>query len=261
MFAHRGGAADAQGGLRPNTLAAFRYAFDQGISDIESDARLTSDGVVVVTEETVRRDGLRRRRVETTPASELSKMGVATLAELYELGKGPRSLGELSLSVDDMATASTAIAAARHADAVDRLWLRSDDLELLRSLSEDGCGARLIHVPRQRIPESGYERHAAELAKAGVAAVRLRHNLWSIGLVILFHRFGVAVIASDARERRHMRVAAQLSVDAVSSNYARRLADEAAAMKSLKKAEMSDGPDADECSSDYGRTLYRAEGS
>lgn len=228
VFAHRGGAGDSQGGLRPNTLDAFRYALDQGISGIESDAQLSSDGIIVTTAEIMWRDGLRRRRAQETPASVLSKKGVTTLAELYDLGAGTKSLGELSLAVADIATASAVITVARHADALDRLWIRSDDLELLRSLSEDGCGARLVHVPQQRIPESGYERHAAELARAGVAAVRLRHDLWSLGLVILFHRFRVAVIASDARERRHMRAAAQIGVDAVSSDHARRLADELA---------------------------------
>ena len=57
-FAHRGGRAD----LPENTLPAFRRALELGARGLETDARLSADGeVVLVHDERVRR-GLRRFR-------------------------------------------------------------------------------------------------------------------------------------------------------------------------------------------------------
>ncbi len=227
-FAHRGGTADADSGghLVPNTIDAFRYAWDQGVTGIEADVRLTSEGVAVLESANGRRFSLRRRNLGDGRDLSLSEPGVAPLADLYNSAPGSHSLCEVSLSVQAEEVAAAAIEVALQADALDRSWIRYDHRELLRSLAEAGCAARLMHSVQQRIPESGFERYAAEMRKTGIAAVRLRHDWLSLGLVTLFHRFNVAVVAYGARERRHIRAMARIGVNGVSSDYARRLADE-----------------------------------
>ncbi len=227
-FAHRGGIADADSGARlvPNTIDAFRYAWDQGVMGLEADVSLSSDGVAVLASASGRRFGLRRRRLDNAPDRTRSEPGVARLGELYNSAPGSHSLCEVSLSVQATEVAAAATEVALQANALDRLWIRSDDRELLRSLAEAGCVARLMHSVQQRIPESDFERYAAEVRKMGIAAVRLRHDWLSLGLVTLFHRFNVAVVAYGARERRHVRAMARIGVNGVSSDYARRLADE-----------------------------------
>lgn len=233
-FAHRGGTADADSGdhLVPNTIGAFRYAWDQGVMGLEADVNLTSDGVVVLAPASGRHFGLRRRRLGHTRDQALSERGVTRLGDVYKSAPGSHSSCEVSLSVQTTEAAAAAIEVAMEASALSRLWIRSDDQELLSSLAEAGCAARLMHSVQQRIPESGFERYAAELHKTRIAAVRIRHDWLSLGLVTLFHRFNMAVVAYGARERRHIRAMARIGVNGVSSDYARRLADEVRSLAS-----------------------------
>src|SRR6202795_2215092 len=82
-FAHRGGRAD----LPENTLPAFRRALDLGARGLETDARLSAEGGVVLAHDERIRRGLRRVRVPDTGAEALRELGVPRLADLYdELG-------------------------------------------------------------------------------------------------------------------------------------------------------------------------------
>src|SRR5436309_4574914 len=79
-FAHRGASADAP----ENTLVAFRLALELGTRGLESDARLSADGEVVLVHGAIARQGWRRLRVAQTSAADLARLDVPRLDDLYE---------------------------------------------------------------------------------------------------------------------------------------------------------------------------------
>jgi glycerophosphoryl diester phosphodiesterase len=215
-FAHRGARADAP----ENTLAAFRLALQLGAQGLESDARLSGDGEVVLVHGAVARDGWRRKRVAQSTAAELAELSVPRLADLYaELGTDY----ELSLDVYDPAAGSVLVEVARAAGALDRLWLCSSKTDLLVKLGARAPEAHLVHSVRRRKVEIPLERHAAQLAELGIEVVNMHRSDWTAGLVGLFHRFDVRAFAWDAQEVRHLRELMAMDVDALYSDHVARM--------------------------------------
>ena len=215
-FAHRGASADAP----ENTLEAFRLALDLGARGLESDARLSADGEVVLVHGTVARQGWRRQRVAQSTATALAELDVPRLAELYEV------LGtdyELSLDVYDPAAGKVLVEVARAAGALDRLWLCSSKPNLLTSLGAAAPEVHLVHSVRRRKVDIPLERHASQLAERGIGVVNMHRSDWSAGLVGLFHRFGIQAFAWDAQEVRHVRDLLAMDIDAVYSDHVARM--------------------------------------
>src|SRR5262245_18404547 len=126
-FAHRGGKAD----LPENTIPAFQRALSLGATGLETDARLSADGEVVLAHDERVRKGVRRVRVPDTPAAALAEMGVPRLADLYaECGTD----FELSVDVKQRGVARPLIEVARAAGVPERLWVCSPSLEQLERL-------------------------------------------------------------------------------------------------------------------------------
>jgi glycerophosphoryl diester phosphodiesterase len=216
-FAHRGASAL----LPENTIPAFRRALELGARGIESDARCSADGEVVLVHGAVARRGLlRSRRVAATRASDLSTLGVPRLTDLYaELGTDY----ELSLDVYDPAAAEGIAAVAGAVGASDRLWLCSAQRSLLTRLRELAPRAHLVHSIRRRRLDVTPERHAALLADEGVEVVNMHRSDWTGGLVALYRRFGVRAFAWDVQEVRHLREMLEIDVDAVYSDHVDRM--------------------------------------
>ncbi|HYH51362.1 MAG TPA: glycerophosphodiester phosphodiesterase [Acidimicrobiia bacterium] len=215
-FAHRGGRADAP----ENSLAAFRRALEVGATGLESDARLSRDGEVVLVHGPVIRTGLRRTKIRDMPAARLEELGVPRLADLYaEVGTN----FELSLDLKEPDIAEAVLRVVRSAGALDRLWLCADllsDLEAVRRMDPD---ARLVHSMGRRAYGDALERHANTLVKAGVAALNLRETEWSLGLVALAHRFGLMAFAWDVQEYRRIRAVLEMGVDGIYSDHVERM--------------------------------------
>jgi glycerophosphoryl diester phosphodiesterase len=216
-FAHRGGRADEQ----ENTIPAFRRALEHGASGLESDARLSADGEVVLVHDAVaRRGAFRRRRVDQSSAAELADLGVPRLADLYtELGSGY----ELSLDLYDPPARIPVLEVAGAAGALERLWVCAAGLDTLTELAGLGTGAHLVHSTRRRAITGSVERHAARLAEHGIAACNMHYTEWTAGLVALYHRFGVRAFAWDAQEVRHLRGVLSMAVDGVYSDHVDRM--------------------------------------
>jgi glycerophosphoryl diester phosphodiesterase len=215
-FAHRGASADAP----ENTLEAFRLAIDLGAKGLESDARLSRDGEVVLVHGAVARNGWRRKRVVDSPAADLAELGVPRLADLYvTLGVGY----ELSLDVYDPAAAGALVEVARDAGALDRLWICSSKPSLLVELGTRAPEVHLVHSVRRRRVELPLERHAAELSERGIGVINMHRSDWTAGLVGLFHRFGIQAFAWDAQEVRHLRELMAMGVDALYSDHVARM--------------------------------------
>jgi glycerophosphoryl diester phosphodiesterase len=209
-FAHRGARTEAP----ENTLPAFRRALERGAAGLETDAWLSADGEVVLVHDRVARRGLRRRSVPKSSAADLASLGVPRLAELYtELG----SAFELSIDVKDRAAAEPIVALARSAgdDSPGRLWLCHASVRFLAGLRERMPDVKLVHSRRRQHIEAPIERHAADLAAAGIDTMNLHHSEWTAGLVALFHRFDVRAFAWDVQQVRHLRSMLRIEVDAV----------------------------------------------
>jgi glycerophosphoryl diester phosphodiesterase len=195
-------------------------ALDLGARGLESDARLSADGEVVLVHGAVAREGWRRRRVAQSTATELAELSVPRLADLYaELGTDY----ELSLDVYDPSAGSVLVEVARAAGALDRLWLCSSKPDLLTRLGARAPEAQMVHSIRRRKVEIPMERHAAELADRGIGVVNMHRSDWTAGLVGLFHRFDVQAFAWDAQEVRHLRELLAMDVDALYSDHVARM--------------------------------------
>ncbi len=210
-FAHRGGRAD----LPENTLPAFRRALDLGARGLETDARLSADGEVVLAHDEKVRRGLRRLVVADSDAAGLAEAGVARLADLYaECGVG------YELSVDckvrEAARPMIEVARAAGGGAPGRLWLCSPSLRLLAELRSEAPDVKLVFSPgRSRVAPAAMERHAADLAGQGVDCLNLHHSEWTKGLVALFHRFELRTFAWDTQETRYILAALRQGMDGI----------------------------------------------
>jgi glycerophosphoryl diester phosphodiesterase len=210
-FAHRGGRAD----LPENTLPAFRRALDLGARGLETDARLSADGEVVLAHDERVRRGLRRVRVPDTDAAALAEIDVPRLADLYaECGV------DFELSVDlkarDAAGPVIEVASAAGGGAPGRLWICSRSLTLLERLRSEAPDVKLVYSPgRNPIAPAAMERHAADLAAQGVDCLNLHHSEWTRGLVALLHRFGLRTFAWDTQEARYILAALRQGIDGI----------------------------------------------
>jgi glycerophosphoryl diester phosphodiesterase len=216
-FAHRGGRADE---APENSLAAFRRALALGATGLESDARLSADGQVVLVHGPTVRSGMRRAKVRSLPAARLAELGVPRLSDLYaEVGTD----FELSLDLKEPKLTGPIVAVARDAGVLDRLWLCARELPELESARRADPDVRLVHSMGRRAYGDALERHASTLARAGVAALNLREAEWSLGLVTLTHRFNLRAFAWDAQEYRRIRAVLEMGVDAIYSDHVDRM--------------------------------------
>jgi glycerophosphoryl diester phosphodiesterase len=215
-FAHRGGRAD---GLE-NTLPLFRRALAHGAAGLESDARLSADGEVVLVHGAVAKQGRHRRRVETSTAAQLAELAVPRLADLYgELGGDY----ELSLDVYDPRATGPTLEVAVAAGADHRLWVCSGSVTTLEEIGALGTLARRVHSIRRRAVTGSVERHASRLAELGIDVCNMHQTDWTAGLVQLYHRFDVRAFAWDVQEVRHMRALLAMGIDAIFSDHVDRM--------------------------------------
>lgn len=215
-FAHRGARVEEA----ENTLVAFRRALVLGASGIETDVRLSADGMVVCAHDPTVGRGRRRIRVDRSTAAELAEHAVPRFDEVYaDLG----SVFECSVDVKDPAAARPLLRVAEAHGALERLWLCSPDLELLSEL-RDERRVRLVHSVRREEVSIPLERHAHDLGAAGIDAMNMHHTEWTAGLVALFHRFGILAFAWDAQETRHLRAVLAMGIDAVYCDRPERMA-------------------------------------
>jgi len=206
-FAHRGARLEEP----ENTIPAFARALAAGVTGLETDVWLSADGEVVCAHDAVVRQGRRRRRIADSTAAELAELSVPRLADVYDqLG----TAFECSVDVKSNDAAASLVGVARTYDALERLWVCSPDLDVLRPLRTE-TRVRLVHSTHKRAIEVPLERHAFDLGELGIDAMNMHRTEWTAGLVSLFHRFDVRAFAWDTQEVRHIRAVLRMGVDAV----------------------------------------------
>ncbi len=206
-FAHRGARLDAP----ENTIEAFHLALRAGARGLETDCWLSGDGEVVCVHDAAVGRGLRRRKVRETSAEELATHGVPRLADVYaQLGTD----FDFSIDAKHHEVIGPMIAVADQYSAITRLWVCHPDHEVLMPWREQ-TAARLVHSRLRGTITTPIERHAYDLAQAGIDAMNFHHREWTAGLVSLFHRFDVGAFAWDAQEVRHLRAMLTIGIDAL----------------------------------------------
>ncbi len=223
-FAHRGGRAHA----RENTIEAFLLAQKMGATGIESDAWITADGVVVL-----HHDGsvgafwsavARRilgRRIAGLPRSRLPSY-IPTLEDYY------RRCGTdlpLSLDIKDDKAFAGVIELARKYQAAERLWICHGSIETLQAWRTVATEVRLVHSTRLNRLSHGPERHAADLAAAGIDAVNFHCEDWNGGLTTLYHRFGLLALGWDAQQVHQIAELIDAGIDALYGDHVDRITE------------------------------------
>ncbi len=218
-FAHRGG---RDGSFLPNSIAAFADALQRGCQ-IETDLRLSADGQVVCAHDGFSRTGIRPIWVARMSTATLSRLGVATLEQLY------RELGtsfEVSADLKVQAAAIPAIAVARKAGSVGRLWLVSDDPQALAAIRAAEREVRLIHETRHAsLATEGISpaEHLDRLAAARIDAANTTVGDWTPALVDHAHQLGLLAFGSLLQTRTAMDRAVALGLDGFYSDHLERM--------------------------------------
>lgn len=204
-FAHRGARLEAP----DNSLEAFTRALAAGAAGLETDCRLSADGAVVCAHDPVVGRGLRRRKVRDLDTAELAELGIPRLADVFAaLG----SAFELSVDAQEVEVVGPLLAVVAAAGATERLWLCHPDLDVLNAVRATTT-AHLVHSRRSARLATPHERHAHDLAAAGIEVMNFHHTDWTAGLVSLFHRFGIRAFAWDAQETRHLARMLDIGID------------------------------------------------
>lgn len=216
VVAHRGLHAEHRGGARENTLAAIRAAVSAGITWIEVDVRVTRDGAVVLLHD----ETLERLWLDPRPVRD------ATLAELAELGGGPRRIPTLAaaldalhgtgatllIDMDDPEPAAAAVAMVRESRS-DAATAWCGDTRAMRRVRMAAPDAVIWMPWDRRDPPT-----AADLAPLRPAVINVPHLRVGAAFVSAVHALGadVAVWTVDApAQAAHL---ATLGVDSLTSN-------------------------------------------
>jgi len=207
IFAHRGA---ARGRREENTVPAFARALATGC-ELESDARISADGVAVLVHDAYIRRCPLIRRVNHRTAAQLSVWGVPTLDDLYS------ALGtdfQLSIDLKVAAAGALLLAAAERFEATERLWLVSDRLDVLADLRARSSTVRLVHESKAGSFGDGRD-HSDRLAAAAVTAQNTAVNGWAPAAVAYSHACGVLAFGSLVNNRTAFDQAATLGLDAL----------------------------------------------
>ena len=212
-FAHRGARAHAP----ENTIDAFLLARRLGATGLETDVWVTADGVAVLDH-----DGVVRRGVRKTPIANLDRAAlpehIPTLVDLYAACGTDFELS-LDIKTPD-AYGPVADTVRQHGPSLaERTWLCDPVVDHLIARRSELQDFRLVHSTRIGKLSSGPERHAAQLADAGIDVMNMHHTDWNGGLVVLFHRFGVLAFSWDLQFDHQLEGALRMGVDAVYSDH------------------------------------------
>jgi len=214
-FAHRGASAHAP----ENTIEAFELARRLGATGLESDAWITSDGIVVLDH-----DGLIGRRPRRRPIAGIGRDDlpphIPSMVELY-LAVGPDL--ELSIDVKDPEVVPELLAVATDAGATHRLWLCHPDRELLSSWRTLSPDVHLVESTRTSQFRGSPEAHVAASSAMGVEVINLHHSDWTGGLIAMVHRFGLFAFAWDAQHDRVLDELLDCGIDGLYSDHVDRM--------------------------------------
>lgn len=230
MYAHRGGAGE----VPENSRSAVEHVRELGLGWMETDVRVTSDGVVVLAHDA----DLRRIDGDRTP---ISRMSWTELAD-HDYGDGlpavrfeealadfPRLHFNVDLKDDDVARPAVEVVA--RLDAWDRVRFASFSSARLRTVRRCWPRARtslgMTDVARLVVAARLGERavlHFGQSLGVGVDAVQVPVAMWGMPVVTrafvqAAHDLGLEVHVWTVNELEEMERLARLGVDGIVTDY------------------------------------------
>lgn len=214
-FAHRGARAER----RENTLEAFGRALELGANGLESDAWLTSDGVVVLDHDGVTGPPWNHRALCTQERRELPSH-IPALEELYrDFGTG----FELSIDVKDPAALEPMLGVARRAGASERLWLCHNDWRVMAGWRRIAPDVRLVESSNVAWMKEGLASRSSTLAASGLDALNLHASQWDADRVREVRAAGLLALGWDAQSDDELDRLLRLGLDGVYSDHAAKM--------------------------------------
>lgn len=228
ILAHRGLAIEAP----ENTLAAFRAAVAVGATHVESDVRVSADGVAMLAHDaTLARVSGDARAIASTPARTLQSLdlgrghGVPTLADALA------GFGDVRWNLDLKVPEAVepAARAIHEAGATDRVLVTSfDDATRARAVAAlPGVATSASRGVMVRALVAIRLRRRAVLRRilAGIAAVQVPERMGRVRIVdarsvAAFHAAGVEVHVWTVNEPAEMRRLVALGVDGIVTDRA-----------------------------------------
>ncbi len=145
-------------------------ALEPGARGLETDARLTADGEVVLVHDAVARAGWRRERVAQSDAPPSWRSSTSPGSPTSTPCSAPTTSSRSTCTTRPRAACSSTWPGPRA--RLDRLWVCSSKTALLEKLGARAPEAQLVHSIRRRRVDIPLERHAAHLAEAGIGVVQ-----------------------------------------------------------------------------------------
>ena len=213
LFAHRGGRAHGP----ENSIEAFERALAHGTPGIETDAFVTTDGVVVL-----HHGGVIGKRRKARPIGALRRSdlppSVPTLQELLV-----RLDDSTQLFIDVKGGSIDAVARtvdAHWPESRQRLWLahsgyNDSDWQLVASWCEIVPQARLVDSTSVDRMQGDIPRYLDRIAAAGIDCLNLPAKEWNAALVADARERGLKTMGFGVHNKRRARRAARLGLDAV----------------------------------------------
>ncbi|MFK0159371.1 glycerophosphodiester phosphodiesterase [Streptomyces sp. NPDC090493] len=201
--------------FRENTLDSLRSALRRGADAVETDVRLTRDGVpVLLHDATLKRLWDHDRPLHALSADEvrgLTAGGVPTLAEALAATEGSRVMLDLPGEPGERAVARI-VAVARECYAADRVYYTGDAVAMLAVRAADPSAE--IALTRKTL---------APVRPALLDAIRPRYlnyrfTLLDHALVEHVHRSGHLVSCWTPDTRRSLRRLLDIGVDSITTN-------------------------------------------
>ena len=234
-IAHRG--ASGSGHAPENTLAAFREAIEIGVNGVECDVHCTKDGhLVVIHDGTLARTTDMSGIIENMTLDEVKKADagswfdpqfagerIPTLREVLELAKG-KAITVIEVkpeNITDKVIREIEIASA--ADDVIVQSFHPDVVKDAQKLNPNIPRALLIGGKKAVKKPSAILKLIQNTAEVGAGALNLSSKVITSPLVEESRRRGISVWAWTVDDEEEMRRVAVIGVDAITSNYPKRL--------------------------------------
>ncbi|WP_217554933.1 glycerophosphodiester phosphodiesterase [Streptomyces sp. GbtcB6] len=201
--------------FRENTLDSLRSALRRGADAVETDVRLTRDGVpVLLHDETLKRLWEHDRPLRTLSADEvrgLTAGGVPTLAEALAATEGSRVMLDLPGDPSERAVARI-VAVARECGATERVYYTGDAVTMLAVRAADPSAE--IALTRKTLAPA----RPALLDAIRPRYLNYRFSLLDPELVEHIHHSGYLISCWTPDTRRSLRRLLDTGVDSITTN-------------------------------------------
>ncbi len=213
LFAHRGGNNE----FPDNTTESFRHALSVGATGLESDVRLSADGVAMLQHDNWIVRNFRFGRIDRRSSAWMQQRRVLTVAEFAEAFLLPEPVAPVSVDIKADGAEAEMIRVVRDLapDALSSLYLCTGSIARIDALRELDDRPHLVHSAEAKAFSRPLAEHVQWLGTHDIPVCNVPVEDWSIESVTAAHESGVKVFSSLINQPARMRRALALGVDGV----------------------------------------------